>query len=99
MKKLINTVSISVSRWKLKGKSNKAQGTDDDLITVNNIFPHLVKEISITKYDSDKRIDSSIFSHEIYQYSDAMLKHLPKNALKKYEKTMLYRKEPVYYND
>ena len=37
--------------------------------------------------------------YEIYQYSDAMLKHLPKDALKKIEKTMLYSKETVYYND
>ena len=28
-----------------------------------------------------------------------MLKHLPKDALKKIEKTMLYSKEPVYYNN
>ena len=28
-----------------------------------------------------------------------MLKYLPKDALKKTEKTMLYSKEPVYYND
>ena len=37
--------------------------------------------------------------YEIYQYSDAMLKYLPKDTLKKTEKTMLYSKEPVYYND
>ena len=35
--------------------------------------------------------------YEIYQYSDAMLKHLSKNALKKTEKTMLYSKELVYF--
>ena len=28
-----------------------------------------------------------------------MLKHLPKDALKKIEETMHYIKEPVYYND
>ena len=28
-----------------------------------------------------------------------MLKHLPKDALKIIEKTMLYSKEPVCYND
>ena len=27
-----------------------------------------------------------------------MLKHLPKNALKKIEKTMLYSKQPIYFN-
>ena len=33
-----------------------------------------------------------------YQFSDAMLKHLPKDSLKRIEKTMLYSKEPVYLN-
>ena len=28
-----------------------------------------------------------------------MLKHLPKNSLKKLEKTMLYSKQSVYYNN
>ena len=28
-----------------------------------------------------------------------MLKHLPKDALKTIEKTHLYSKQPVYYND
>ena len=27
-----------------------------------------------------------------------MLKHLPKDSLKKIEKTLLYSKEPVYFN-
>ena len=31
--------------------------------------------------------------YEIYQYSDAMLKHLPEKALKKLQNTMLYRKK------
>ena len=37
-------------------------------------------------------------SFEIYHYSDSMLKNLPKNGLKKIEKTMLYSKKPVYFN-
>ena len=36
--------------------------------------------------------------YEIYQYSDAMLKHLSKDYLKRIEKTILYGKEPVYLN-
>ena len=69
------------------------------MITVNNFFAHLVKEISVTKYGSDKELISTFSPNEIYQYSDAMLKHLPKDTLKKFEKTVLYRKEPVYYNN
>ena len=41
----------------------------------------------------------SMFSpYEIYQYSDSTLKHLPKDALKKLEKTLLYSKKAVYIN-
>ena len=41
---------------KIFKKSNEALDTDDDLITVNNFFTHLVKEISVTKYGSDKEL-------------------------------------------
>ena len=39
---------------KLKKPTNEATDIDGDLITVNNFFTHLTKEISITKYGSDK---------------------------------------------
>ena len=42
---------------------------------------------------------STIFPYEIYQYSDSMLKHLTKNYLKKIEKTMLYSKQSIYFNE
>ena len=71
---------------KIKKKSNEVQDIDDDLVTVNNFFPHLVKEINITKYGSDKELIPTFSPYEIYQYSDAMLKHLPKDALKKLKK-------------
>ena len=34
---------------KIKKETNQKTDIDDDLITVNNFFAHLVKEISITK--------------------------------------------------
>ena len=34
---------------------------------------------------------------EVYQYSDQMLKHLPSDALKTLQKTLLYSKNPVYF--
>ena len=83
---------------KIKKFSNEAQDIDSALITVSNFFGHLVKEISRTKYRSDKELIPAFSPYEIYQYSDAMLKHLPKYSLKRIEKTMLYRKEPVYLN-
>ena len=58
-----------------------------------------VKEVSVTKYGSDKELIPIFSPNEIYQYSDAMLKHFPKDALKTTEKTHLYSKEAIYYND
>ena len=68
------------------------------MITVNNFFGHPVKEISITRYGHDRQLISTFSPFEIYQYSDAMLKHQPKDSLKKIEKTLLYSKRPVYFN-
>ena len=44
---------------KIKKKSNTAQDIDADMIPVNNFFAHFVKEISITKYGSDKELIST----------------------------------------
>ena len=55
--------------------------------------------ISVTKYGTDKELIPTFSLYETYQYSDAILKHLPKDALKTVEKTHLYSKQPVYYND
>ena len=81
----------------LKKKSNKSSDIDDDFITVNIFFAHWVKEISITKYRSDKELPPTFSPWEIYQYSDQLLKHLPKDDLKAIEKTFLFSKKPVYY--
>ena len=82
---------------KIKKSTNEA--TDDgDLITVNNFFAHLVKEISVTKYKSDKELIPTFSPYKVCQYSDSMLKHLPKGALSKIEKTLLYSKKAIFYN-
>ena len=81
---------------KIKKSSTEASDIDDDFITVNNFFAHLIKEISITIYGSDKELISTFSPYEIYQYSDSMLKRLLKDALKKLEKTLLYSKQTVY---
>ena len=62
---------------KIKKKSNNSSDIDNDLITVNNFFAHWVKEISITKYGSDKELPPTFSPWKVYQYSDQMLKHLP----------------------
>ena len=83
---------------KIKKSSNESSYIDSALITVNNFFGHLVKVISITKYRHHKQLIPTFSPYEVYQYSDSMLKHLPKDSLKKIEKTLLYSKEPVYFN-
>ena len=56
----INCNSIQICfPVKIKKKSNTAEDTDTDMIPVNNIFAHFVKEISITKYGSDKELIST----------------------------------------
>ena len=83
---------------KIKLKCDEDKDIDVDLITVNNLFAHLVKEISMTRYGNDKQLMLSFSPYEIYQYLDSMLRHLPKNALKKIQKAMLNSKAPVYFN-
>ena len=75
---------------KIKKATDKDADIYNDLITVNNLFAHLIKEISVTNYGNDKQLIPTFSSYEIYQYSDAMLKHLPKDSLKKILKTLLY---------
>ena len=71
---------------KIKKSTNNDADIDTDLITVNNFFANLIKEISITRYGNDKQLMLTFSSYEIYQYSDAMLKHLPEKSLKNFKK-------------
>ena len=41
---------------KIKQLSNEANDIDSDLITVNNFFAHLIKEIRVTRYGNDKQL-------------------------------------------
>ena len=84
---------------KIKKKSNNSSDIDDHLITVNNFFAHWVKEISITKYGSDRELPPTFSPWEIYQYSDQIFKHLPKDDLKTIQKTFLYSKKPIYHGN
>ena len=78
--------------------SNEANDINRDMITVNNFFAILIKEISVTKYGSNKELIPTFSPCENCQYSDAMLKHLPADSLKKLEKTLLCSKKSVYFN-
>ena len=72
---------------KFSKKSNINADIGADLITVNNFFAHWIKEISITKYDTNKELTPTS--------SDAMLKHLPAKSLKVIEHDLWYSKEEV----
>ena len=82
-----------------KKSMNTANNIDDDLMTVNNFFTHFIKEIDIRRYirihDVDTRILPTNNTVDIYRYSDAMFKHMPNDALKTYDKTLLYSQKAV----
>ena len=75
--------------------TNAAQNLDADIYPVNNFFAHWIREIDITKHGTNKTVIPTTTPREIYRYSNSMLKHLPKNALKMIEKDFLYSKKPV----
>ena len=57
---------------------------------MNNFFGHWVKEIDILENGTSKSLLPTATPQEIYMYSDTVLKHLPKNALKMIEKDLLF---------
>ena len=68
---------------------------DAQMITVNNFFGHWFTDIDIRRYPDDTRILPTNNSVDIYQYSNAQLKYLPKKVVKALLKTMLYSNKPV----
>ena len=80
---------------KLKKTTDINVGIGADLITVNNFFAHWIKEISITKYGTNKELTPTTTPQETYQYSDAMLKHLSPKSLKVIENDLLFSKGEV----
>ena len=87
----INPNSIHICfPTKILKKSNRDSDIDSHMITVNNFFAHWVKEVSVTKYGSDKELTPTFSPWEVYQYSDSMDKHLSSDALKAIQKTLLY---------
>ena len=94
----VNPANINICfPIKTRKKSGNNADIDGDLITVNNFFAHWVKEISITKYGSNKALPPTFSPWDVYQYSDQMLKHLSTDALKALQKTLLFSKKPVYF--
>ena len=61
-----------------KKQTNNANNILGTEITVNNFFAHWIKEIDIKRLGDDVPILPTTNTVEIYKYSDAMLKHMPK---------------------
>ena len=80
---------------KIKIKTNVAINILATEITVNNFFAHWIKEIDIKHLGDDIPVLPMTNTIEIYKYSDAMLKHVPKDALDVIENDLLYSKEKV----
>ena len=73
------------------------QNLNPNLVPVNNLFAHWIKEIDITKCGTNKNLITTTTSQEVYRYSNTMLKHLSKNGLKMIQKDLLFSKKVVIY--
>ena len=62
---------------------------------MNNFFAHWIKEIDIKRLGDDIHILPTTNTIDIYKYFNAMLKHLPKKALKVIENDLLYSKKKL----
>ena len=74
-------------------KTNVANDILATELTVNNFFAHWLKEIDTKRLGDDIPILPTTNTIDIYKYSDAMLKHLPKKELKVIENNLLYSKK------
>ena len=53
----VNPLNIHICfAMKIKKSTNNSSDIDSNIITVNNIFAHFIKEISVTKSGSDKQL-------------------------------------------
>ena len=86
-------------------KIKLAADNDNDIVAgvipVNNYFAHWIKEIGIKRYGDDIAILPLTNTVNNYRYSEELLKHMPKDALKTIENNLLYSKKRVaiYSND
>ena len=84
---------------KFTKKTNKAQAIDDEMIPVNNFFGHWFTDLDIRRYPNDMLILPINNSVSIANYSNAQMKYLPTQSVKKLAKTMLYSNKAVYLDD
>ena len=84
---------------KIKAKSNTANNIAATATVVNNFFAHWIKEIDIKRLGDDTPILPTSNTVDIYKYSDAILKHIPTDALKVIKNDLLYSKKKVKLPD
>ena len=65
------------------------------MMAINNFFTHLIKGIDIKRYGDDLQNLPTGKSITIYRYSNAILKYMPKDALKTFIKTLLNAEDDV----
>ena len=76
-------------------KTNKSNAIDGDMIPVNNFFAYWIKDVTVKGYGDDIAVLPIKTTLDIYRYSEAMLKHLPKDVLATFQDELLYSKEKV----
>ena len=86
-------ICISLQFTKRTGKNT---AMDPFMITVNNFFGHWFTDIDIRRCPDDMNILPTNNSVDIYNYSNAQMKYLPEQSVKKLLKNMLYSNKPVY---
>ena len=84
---------------KIKSKTNTANDIATTATVVNNFFEHWIKEIDIKRLGDDTPILPTSNTVDIYKYSDAILKHIPKEVLKVIKNDLLYSKKQVKLPD
>ena len=84
---------------KIKKKTNVANDIANTEITANNFFAHWIKEIDIKRLGDDTPILPTTNTVEIYKYSDAILKHMPKKALAVIQNDLLCSQKKVKLPD
>ena len=65
------------------------------MMAINNFFIYSIKVIDIKRYDDDLQNVPTGKSIRIYRYSNAILKYMPKDALKTFIKALLNAEDDV----
>ena len=74
-------------------RTNKTTAIDGDMIPVNNVFAHWVKDVTVKRYGDDIAVLPINTTLDIYRYSESMLKHLPDDVLATFQHELLYCKK------